>query len=234
VLMGATFVYETGVAKRVAETIRNDLGDVREALGRPTEFFPKRLSEDDGRYFYSIANHIDQTVPGDTIWIVTSHRSATERLGRTKAVNAGRKRYHEAIEDRALHGVHVRRILCFDESVSADLLEARFFSRYTTDHCKRLEGIAKSHPDAVSIRMCRYYTGNDFMVIPGRVAAVTADARDRDGMLKHVLCWMYFNPPNGNVINTLEEWCQGLDNDSDPIRSFPDGIIETPLNEECS
>lgn len=214
-------------SQRFAEAAKK-LERVEEALGRPAEFFPRQLSRDDGHYFMEIARHIGKTVPGDTIWIITSHL-ATPRTARTKAVAAARAAYHEALEDRAAHGVRVRRVFCFFDDVSPDALDAKYFSRHTTDHCKRLWAIAKDHPDAVSIRTSREFTGADFLVIPGRIAVVTTDARDKERLLKHVLCWMFFTPPNQEVVETIREWCEGIDNTADVIRALPEGIPEDSL-----
>lgn len=87
---------------------------------------------------------------------------------------------------------------------------------------KPLQEIGRKYPDAVSLRASHNFTGADFLVISGRLAVVTADARDKDRVLKHVLCWM-FDPPNENVVETIREWCEGIDNGADVIRELPDG-----------
>lgn len=225
VMISATALH----SQRFADAAKK-LEAVQAALGRPAEFFPRQLSLDDGHYFTEIARHIARTVPGDTIWIVTSHL-ATPRTARTKAVAAARQAYHEALADRAAHGVRVRRVFCFFDAVSPEALDAKYFSRHTTDHCQKLWEIAKGHPDAVSIRASREFTGADFLVIPGHIAVVTTDVRDKDKLLKHVLCWMFFTPPNEQVVETIREWCEGIDNAADVIRNLPDGIAEESLPE---
>ncbi|HJQ40844.1 MAG TPA: hypothetical protein VKB93_27210 [Thermoanaerobaculia bacterium] len=142
-------------SQRFAEAAKK-LDKLEEVLGRPAEFFPRQLSSDDGHYFTEIARQIAKTGPGDTIWIVTSHL-ATPRSPRTKAVATARDAYHKALEDRAAHGVHVRRVFCFFDDVSPNAIDTKYLSLHTTDHCKRLWEIAKIHPEAVSIRASRIH-----------------------------------------------------------------------------
>lgn len=213
---------------RTARTLLQRLDVVTTELGRPAEFFPKDLSDDNGHYFREIARYIRQAQPGETIWIMTSHFGG-RRAARTQAVHEARRNYHDALEDRARHGVLVKRVFCFNEPVSADSLDARFFSRHTTDHCRRLIEIGVQRPENVSLCVSRSFVGVDFLVIPRRVAAVTADARGDDGQLRDVLCWLFFNPPNGAVIDTLEKWCIGIDNSAEPVRQLPDGAPEEVL-----
>lgn len=226
--MGVLMACATALHSERFSRAADKLHMVEESLGRPAKFYPKQLNTDDGAYFTEIAEHIRRTAPGETIWIVTSHLS-TPRGARNDLVKAARDKFHEALVDRAAHGVHVRRVFTFMDAVSFDAIDPHYLSRHTTDHCKRLLEIAKSQPHAVSLRASREFTGTDFLVIPGRIAVLTADVLDKDRLLKHVLCWMFFNPPNHEVIETIREWCEGVDNNADIIRNLPDGLPDTAL-----
>jgi hypothetical protein len=228
---GVLMVSATALYARQFSQASIRLGQIEKAMGRPAEFFPRQLHRDDGHYFTEIARHIEKTRTGETIWIVTSHL-ATPRSMRTHAVADARQAYHAAVEDRAAHGVHIRRVFCFLDDIDFNHIDGTYISRHTTDHCKRLQEIGRTHPDTVSLRASHNFTGADFLVISGRLAVVTADARDKNRVLKHVLCWMFFDPPNENVVETIREWCEGIDNGADIIREFPDGDPE-PIEDEA-
>lgn len=214
---------ETEAATERAKTISD-------ALGRPAEFFPKRLMIDDGSYFREIAHYIGQMKQGETVYIVTCH-SPRSLPQRGQLVNEARQEYHAALTENIEHrGVTVRRVLCLHPDVDFDPLKSENFARHFTDHCKRLLQIAKTHPAQVSLRRSQYFAGVDALVIPGRIAVITADALNPEGKLRQVLCWLFFSPPNASVITRLEEWCVEIDNSASPISEMPDGI-ETGLNE---
>ena len=203
---------------------------ISDALGRPAEFYPKRLMIDDGSYFHEVAEHLRQMKQGETVYILTCH-SPVAPPGRGQAVSDARKEYHAALTENIEHrGVTVRRVLCLHPQISANPLRSEDFARHFTEHCKKLLQLAKTHPAQVSLRRSQYFAGVDALVIPGRVAVITADAMEPSGKLRQVLCWLFFSPPNASVIARLEEWCVEIDNSASPVTDLPDGT-ETESSE---
>jgi hypothetical protein len=230
----ATYVYELSrrIYKRESEmealitSSAKEMADrqdaISRALGIPARLIPDSYRGGRGDYYRIICDAIATTTGGEPIITITSH--FWQPIERAPVAQQERNRYFDMLETKARsRDAFVDRILCYATQVDPAAIPIHQMRHDFVEHLLRLQRIHDDDDGTACLRLAGHFLPADIMVIGNRFAALTVDVYERKGQTNHaieVLCWIFHNPPNADVIEHLKRWCKEVETRATPIGGF--------------
>lgn len=229
-LLLATLLIAISVFARQAEkredTWNKTINEIEKHIGTPAELIYETLGKSRGSFFHQLTKYIQEDSHDDEILLMDYYpnKKGFGYPNETDFHKQAREGYIKALEKKAAEPETIyRRIICFDEGPDKGKIQVENVEEWKVDHCKKMLEIQSEKPDKISIAKYGTTFCSDMLIIGRKKAVISIDIHDYEKGFMHTDgALIFFNPPNGQIINRLVEFFREAQNNSVPVKSVPE------------
>ena len=208
------------------DTWNETINEIEKHIGTPAELIFEPLEKSRGSFYHQLTKYVQEATSEDDILLMDYYPSKKgfEDPNETNFHKQAREGYIKALEEKAAEPETIyRRIICFDDGPDSGKIQAGNVEEWKVDHCNKMLEIQSDKPDKISITKYGTTFCSDMLIIGRKKAVISIDIHDYETGLVHTDgALIFFNPPNGQIINRLVEFFWKAQNNSVSVKSVPE------------
>lgn len=213
-------------AEKREYTWNQTINEIERHIGMPAELIFEDLEKSRGSFYHQLTKCIQEASSDDEILLMDYYpnKKGFEDPNETDFHKRAREGYIKALEKKAAEPETIyHRIICFDDGPDKGKIQEGNVEEWKVDHCKKMLEIQSDKPDKISIKKYGTTFCSDMLIIGRKKAVISIDIHDYETGLVHTDgALIFFNPPNGQIINQLVSFFKKAQNSSVSVKSVPE------------